>query len=562
MSQRRITIGIALAVVAVAVIALYAQKLGNRFVFDDYAFVIGSGEQADIRNIPGFFTTDQHRLYRPLRSTAYTLVRHFFGLSPVAHQTAGLLFHLAVTLAFTLIVYQLSASPRMAMIAGLIAGLHPVHCDRAVPVTGSFDLLGLAFGYGALAAFLAWARNKNRSAFIGGILLLLLGLLSSEEAATIPLLLVLFRMAMPKEEGSGRRYGAAIMSAFALLVVYLFLRSAFVPEVARVKGYAAGGLFETLLTMAVVFWRYIGLAVFPFGLAPEHDVAIYQTISFTPILDLIGLVILAVLAFLVRKTRPLVFVGIGWFFIGLAPFSNIIPLDTLLAERYFYAGLFGFALILARGIDLLIDNTSDAKRVIVVVCTVTILILYFILSSTRIVIWHDDRSLWKDALEKEPRTYLANLNFANVLHSEGDKEGAMGYWQTAAKIKPDGFEVYVAFGNARMEEGDYGGAKEQYLTALRHKEGHLPALEGLLQAELALGKTDLAFRMAADLLKENPNNLVSLNVVGYILARSGHCDRAIPILKKLVALAEKEDLQKAALQNLEYCESKQAEVSE
>ena len=544
--------------VALSTMLLYARKLDNPFVWDDYRFVLRAPEHDRIENIPGFFTTDQHRLYRPLRSVAYTLVRSIAGLNPAAHHALGLFFHLTVALLFCVLVLQLSGNIRLAFLAGMIAGLHPVLCDRAVSVTGSFDLMGMMFGYGALVAFLQWLKTGRRTALLGMITLLVLGLLGSEETATVPLLMVLFYLALPSRPEGSRRFGMAAAIAFSLLIVYLVLRTHMVPGFARVEHSTAGGPLETLLTMSVVFWRYIGLALFPVNLAPAHSVTIYRSLSLVPLAALAGLVALAVAAFAARKSRPMFFVAIGWIFIGLIPFANILPIKTLMAERYFYAGLRGFALAASLALLFVMDRGSGLRRLAATAAVGTLFGMFFFLSADRIAVWESDRTLWADALKSDPNTYLANLNWAGVLRQRGDWEGDFDYLKRAAAIAPDEPEAQVGLGNYHMHRNDPQKASYHYRMALDLHPGHVPGAEGLMQAELRLGHSNEAYRLALEMLERDPNNLVCLHVVGYILAGSGHCDRAVPVLRRLLEQKPDETIRASAAQSLQACEQKHA----
>ena len=554
MKSRGISIAFALLITATAVTLLYSFKLKNSFAWDDAVFIIRADDQADIRNIPGFFVTDQHLLYRPIRSTVYTLVRHFYGLRPVPYHLAGIFFHVAVTLLFLMIVYQISGSARLAMFAALFAGLHPVHCDRAANITGSFDLLGMMFGYASLPLFIQWLKRGTPAFLAGSMVMLSLGLLSSEEVATVPLLMILFFWAIPKEQaGSRNRFAKAIIPAFVLLFAYLALRVQFVHQFARVETHLAGGLYETILTMSVVFWRYIGYALFPFGLSAEHSTTIYEHLGPSPAFAFVGLVTLVAAAFLLKKKAPLFFIAVGWFFIGLAPFSNLIPLQTLMAERYFFAGLFGVAILYGWFFDRMTKAENPKIRIVSLVCVFLILGLYFFLSVQRIHTWYDRNTLWADVMKKDPNTYMGNLNWGNILCEKGDNKNSMLHWERANKIKPNGHEIYIAFGNRQVELNHPDKALEFYKTALNVRPGHLPAQEGIMQAKLLLGEHIEAIRLAMQIMETNPNNLVSLSVVSYILASRGHCDKAIPFLERLIANAPSGKLKEAAKLNLAKC---------
>jgi protein O-mannosyl-transferase len=548
----------AAAILAVVCALLYAPKLDNTYVYDDYAFILNADENADIANIPGFFFTDTHRLYRPLRQTLYTLVRHGFGLSETAHHVVGIALHACVTVLLFLIVLLLFERPRLAFLTAAISALHPVHVARVANTTGSFDLLGLALSFGALAAAICYLKTGKARSLAATAILFALGLLGSEEAATAPLLFVLFALALPELRASARRIGSAAAVLFGVLAAYIAIRYIVVPGFSRVESHVAGGLYETIWTMAVVFWKYIGLAILPVNLAAEHAVTIHPGPDAISIAALLGLIGLAGFAFYRREKIPVYFVAIGWFFIGLAPFSNLIPLQTLYAEHYFYSGLLGFCLALAYGIE----KARSRSKIAALIATVAILGTYSVLTVQRIDIWQNNETLWSDSLAKEPDTYMGNLNWGTHIKGSEPRSAACPYFEKAARLKPSGHEAYAGLGNCAMWAGDPKLARKNFVQSLKNQEGYISALHGLMQADLALGEYEEAYGLAVTLLKTKPGDVVSLNVVGYILARTGRCEEAISILKRLIQLSPPEDIATAAEANLSHCQQKQGKAQE
>jgi len=531
MPLAKLTIKLSLLIVAFCTLLLYVQKIDNEFVFDDYAFVLGDPSHTDIKNIPGFFVTDQSLLYRPLRATAYTVVYSLYGHSSKAHHLVTLFFHLAVTLIFTIIVYQLSGKAFPALIAGLIAGIHPIHSGRALWITSGFDLFGTIFGYGALAVFLAFQKRGGAGLFVAFILLLTAGLAGSEEMVTVPLLMLLFFIAK-KDWGEKKRFALSFLMASFLTFSYLVVRKMIIPGFSRVDQYTAGGLYETVLTMLVAFCRYIGLAFFPIGLAPARSVTIYSQVLWAPLLAFIFLAIFAFSGVIARKKSPMVFVAVGWFFIGLAPFSNLIPLQTLFAERYFYAGFFGFAILFALLLTWIMEKGKGRTKYPAVIFTTLLFGVFFFLSSERIAVWHDSESLWKDAIKNDPETYLANLNWGSIVYKE-DKEKGLIYLRKANKIRPTGHEVKVSFGNHHVSIGEVEKGLEYFHQSLKLRPGHTPAMEGAMQAMSLLKNYNDAWKMANSVLERNPNNLVSLKTKSYILVSLGRCDPARDIIESI-----------------------------
>jgi protein O-mannosyl-transferase len=549
----------AVIIAAIAVTA-YLPKLANEFAYDDHAFVLGEPSHTDLKNIPSFFGTDQHRLYRPLRSVLYTVVHHFGGFSPRAYHAVGIALHALVTTLFFATLLLLFGRPRLAFFAALIAAVHPLHVARVANITGSFDLFGMALAFAAMPVFLLYLKKGGVVRLSASILLLAAGLLGSEEAATIPLLLLLFFLAPQPDDQSRRRFLTGWPLMVGATVLYAVVRSVLVPGFSRVETYTAGGLAETIWTMAVVFWRYLGLAIAPIKLAAEHAVTVYQEPAMIPLLALIGMILLAAGAFGFRKKQPVLFVAIGWFFIGLAPFSNLIPLQTLFAEHYFYSGLLGFSLAVALLLDFLWARQSG--RFWIRAAIVGVFVACCVLTVARIGIWKNDRTLWSDSLSKEPDTYMANANYAALLLKEARPEAAMPFLERAIKLEPEKGGPYKSMSKAYFLMGEREKA-DRYLRTARNLYARDAAefpdkpikLERVIELDLQLQEYERAFSQAMRLNSSDPNNTTALNAIGYVYAANGQCEKAIPYFQAILTQENAgTDLVEATKENLRRCE--------
>src|SRR5207247_7956682 len=108
-------------------------------------------------------------------------------------------------------------------------------------------------------------------------------------------------------------------------------------------------LFQRWITSGRVFIQYFRLLLAPVTVTGDYDfnsIPIARPGDWDAWLGL-ALVLASILtAFLVRKTRPAVTLGILFFFVALLPVSNwIMPISLLMAERFLYMPVFGFALI-------------------------------------------------------------------------------------------------------------------------------------------------------------------------------------------------------------------------
>jgi hypothetical protein len=103
------------------------------------------------------------------------------------------------------------------------------------------------------------------------------------------------------------------------------------------------------MTSGRVFLEYLRLLFAPIQIASDYDFNSVPVAGFGAWDAWVGLGLIAVLIVLAlrfAKVRPAVSLGILFFFIVMLPVSNwIMPIALLMAERFLYTPIFGFALL-------------------------------------------------------------------------------------------------------------------------------------------------------------------------------------------------------------------------
>lgn len=542
----------ALSVFLLAVL-VYAPKITNGFTFDDYPFILHNQQLRTASGLLREFSQGQANLYRPLRSAALALPVRIFGLAdPVPYHVAGILLHALISVLVFQIVRSILGRARPALIAGLIFAAHPVHADRVANITGSFDLVGLLFGYLAWALALAADRRGRPGLGAGAAFCLALGCLASEEAVMVlPLAAGSFLL---YRGGSRRRRILIVAWLTAAAVAYLLLRTQVLGAVARTAQYAAGDFDNTIRTMAVVVWRYLFLFVWPVGLAPDYGPRIYPTWSLAPLAGLAGLIMLTSLMIHFRRRQPAVSLAIGWFFLALLPFANLLPADTLMAERYLYAPLGGFAV--AAGTFLALPSRRPRAAT-----TALILLLICLSWGTlhRCRLWGDPPALWAQAVRQEPKSYLANLRSAYYALQAGRLDQSEAYARQAVTLKPDRPEPRLQLGEIANRRGRHGQALENYREAVRLAPDHCPAHAALAQGYIMTEEYPEALAAAQQALSCDPEQTVAHYAAAFVLVKNGRCAAAAPHWEAILQAEPPAPERQAAQQLTDWCRKHQSE---
>jgi len=189
---------VAMIVIGVWLLAfvIYAGSIKHGWVFDDKVFIVHA-KCKTFADVPRYFTTGHHGLYRPLRAFQYAAAHTLFGLKPAGYRIYDFFIYGFCSAMVALIALGLGASKPAAFLCGSLFAVHPVHVDRVANATAGFDILGVALLFAALAAYLSWSKRGDMRGLVVVTALFALALLSSEEAATFLLLIVLHRLVFP-----------------------------------------------------------------------------------------------------------------------------------------------------------------------------------------------------------------------------------------------------------------------------------------------------------------------------------------------------------------------------
>ena len=545
-------IGPALALTLVA--CVYAGKIAHPFQWDDFHFIVGNDFAHDPANVGAFFTTGQDNLYRPLRALVYLALHAVAGGSAVPYHLAGIAFHLLTCLLVIAIAGRMLGDRRLGLLAGTLFGVHPVVVDRVANITGSLDIPGVTL---ALLAFLFYLRAKegNYRAFLAASLAsFALALLYSEEAMTLaPLVLVFARADAPEDRpGPWRVALRAALPYLAVLAGYLVVRTLALRAVARspmpLDQHAA-----LLLAMGVVFWGYVFRLLFPVYLSPAYGLtpADVDVAAAAVAVVLIALVVLA--AFVLLRRRSGVGLGLAWFLVALLPFSNLVPIGEVMADRYAYHAAAGFAVafvgFLAATAGLDRRRTRAALGVL--------LAAFCVLSLARVRVWSSPLALWGDAVAHAPRSYVARINHGIALR-DADPDGARAEFEAAVAIDPARPIAHVNLGQLLLERRDFGGAARAFLRALQHDPEHVPALAGLANVAVVGGDDARARALARKALAIDGGNVSVHNVLAFLAYRDGRFDEAAREYEFVARNAADPRLAEGARQNLERLRSRGA----
>jgi tetratricopeptide (TPR) repeat protein len=218
----------------------------------------------------------------------------------------------------------------------------------------------------------------------------------------------------------------------------------------------------------------------PFGQSVEHEQTLYILPYQLPVI-LSGVIIVILLAgtyFLYRrhsddKRHALVFVGVCWYFLGLAVSSSFIPLPDLMSEHRAYFSSVGFILALSCSLDLVRTSIGSARRNNMMVALVALwCVVLMVMTYDRNKVWESGIHLWSDAVENYPASHRANYNLGVAYVYAKNYSEAVKYLKRSIEIDPAWSQAYEVLGVALNELNRYQEAIEVSIRGINNDPAH------------------------------------------------------------------------------------------
>lgn len=438
---------------------IYFNTFFNPFVFDDQFFIADNFEIRSLKNIPSYFSEPSvGNLYRPLRTVLYSITFFMWKLNPIGYHLSAILLYTLVSILAYLIVFEITGNRKFSFIVSLLFVVHPVHTARVANMTASFDLLGILFMFLSIWMYIRYNKDNCTKNLVLSIIFFLFGLFSSEEVLMTPLYIFLYKFGRDKgatDKGiSNRKVGLSLF--IVIPVAFLALRYFVLGQVGRTAEYFMGGFITRILSTAVIFLRYLRILFFPFGLTVDYYVKLYDPISLLPIVGFLVILAIILVALLNRKKNFLVYFFLGWFLIGLIPFSNILPVTTFMADRYLFTASFGFIVLLSYALLSLGKRYKKASLVLLIL----VFAGYCYGTISRNSEWSSDITLEEIAVKRQPLSSVAYNNLGFEYDRISRTEEAFIAYETSIMLNPLNHIAWLNLGTLYGTLGDYSNGIE------------------------------------------------------------------------------------------------------
>ena len=301
------------------------------------------------------------------------------------------------------------------------------------------------------------------------------------------------------------------------------------------------GFSTRLVAVGWTPWFYLSKTVLPVALNvvyPKWDIDASRWVSYLPGMLLVGGF---ALFWWKRGTwgRPLLF-ALGYFVVTLFPVLGFFNQDfhrlSLVADHWQYQSIAGVIALAVAGGMVVIKRVGWRDRYLGVCASVAVLAILGVATWKRAEVYGDSRTLWQDAIIKNPSAWIAHNNLGLALCRRGRSAEGIAQYEEALRIKPDYAEAYYNLGAALQQVGKLPEAIGQYEQALRINPNYAEAHNnlGIVLSQVgrfaeSIAQYEQALRVNPDYAAAHNNLAVALKQTGRFREAIGHYEQALRI---------------------------------
>jgi hypothetical protein len=443
-------------------ISLYIFQIGldGWFIADDFPNLSNLSEIKKEPNLDSYskyiFNGATGNLGRPLSYLSFALQHESWPNNPKSFKLGNLIIHLTNGLLIAILTFNLirlsSAKITeqwilfLAVSTALLWIIHPIQASTVLYTVQRMNELSSFFILLASNIYLLGRTIKNKllsylllSLALGP--LLVLGVLSKENAILLPAFILLIEFLFIKKNNRDKIYyywaSLFLIAPLLALTLYFYSKGFFIDSYTSRNFNAT----ERLLTQPRVLFDYLGKILLP---TPSkfsffYDDFLKSTSLLQPISTIYSIagILLSILgAILVKGKHPLISFGIFWFFIGHSLEASSIPLELYYNHRN-YLPLMGITLIISYCFFLTVKHSKKKQNSY-------ILILLFIIYLLFIgFITHKEAKLWSNPFvqaltwaHEKPLSRRAQDHYAATLIIAGEYNEAISIYQNLETIFP------------------------------------------------------------------------------------------------------------------------------
>lgn len=455
----------------------------------------------------------------------------------------------------------------LPFIATLIFALHPLHTEAVANIKGRDEILSMLGGVLTVWSVLKYVEKRKIPYLILSFFAMLFGIFSKENAITfvavIPLALYFSHFKIKKKD-----WAITVIPSLLSVAIFLIMRTIALGEFMPADTshnilndpFLNSTAFQKIATVILTWGIYLKLMIFPHPLT--HDYYPKQ-IEITDFSNPVVWLLLAFFIFIVYyalkklKSKEVISFGILFFMITFSIVSNLLfSVGTFMNERFLFAPLLGFAIILAHYLLKLADVKS--VKFLFPVLIGFFLGFYVMKGVVRNQTWKDDFTLFTTDVKVSSNSIKCNVSAGGSYlqrykreRKEKDFRETVKYLNKAVELDRFNYYAHSLLGETYYMKKEYVYAVQYFknasaiqpenMTAKSNLDAALVAVRssGIESAEEALknGNPEEAMTIINGILAENPQNAKALNLKGKIFGMGmNQIDSALVYLNRALEI--------------------------
>lgn len=552
------------AIAAVATFVVFLPSLWNGFVnWDDTTNFLNNPDYRGLgwKNLRWMATTFLLGQWIPLTWLTLGLDYIVWGMDPFGYHLTSVLLHTATTVAFYFVARRLLAmsapswSPQSlataALAAALFFGIHPLRAESVAWVTERRDVLSGLFFMLALLGYLRAREEGPRSRLWFGLSVgaYALAALSKSIVVSLPIVLLLLDVYPLRRLGSeprrGRRARELIVEKGPYFLVALItgLMAIWAQQSNRfLTPLDQLSMLDRIPVVLYSLWFYLAKTVLPTGLSPLYELPARVSLLEPRFLGAaVGAAAAGAVVILLGRRWMGLRIAAAAYAAMLAPVSGLLHNGhQLVHDRYSYLPCLPWAILFGAGVALLLaaiqqDRLRPPLAALATVTATAWLAALGFQAAEQTKVWRDDDTLWRYALDADPKCSICRSNLGLSLGVRGLTSLAIVEFEQAVALRPDRVRTHGNLGVALLREGRLAEALEHLRTVLARHPDDLNARNNLAVALLRLGRREEALAELRGILKLDPDNVLARIHLAAALVDDHRAGEGVPMLERVIA---------------------------
>jgi tetratricopeptide (TPR) repeat protein len=475
--------------------------------------------------------------YFPLKDTLRWVQWRLWGPEVIGYHLVSLGLHILSAWLLWRLLARLGAP--QAWVGGLLFAVHPLAVESVAWIAEFKNTVSLPPLLLAVTAYVDYDGKRRSGDYAVAVGWFAVAMLCKSSVVMLPCFLLVY---LGWRRGRiGWRAAGSTLPFFAISLVLGIVTLWFQDHRAMHDAAPALGFGARFDQAGWSLLAYLRAGIFPVGLAPVYEPFVRPGWTILPWLLLAALLGAAWSA---RKHGgAAALLGLGWILLNLLPVIGLVPLSYLRvaprADHFAYIALAGMAGLGAAAAGVLwrkVDPAPRGGRRLLAGAGLAVAASLATVSRSEAALFADSATLWRAAVQRSPRSWLAHSNLGRVELEAGQPEAAKAEFEAALALEPDSAEVRSNLGHAWESLGEPAAARQAYQMAVRANPQFPGAHYDLGRALLQAGQPGEAAAELAAAIRLDPGSAPAHNNLGLALAQLGRPAQAMAEYREALRL--------------------------